>query len=123
MAALPQFSWPLALQVAVAHALFVLGLFCLPSMLTAGHTVLLAPFVLLYMAVAYPTAALLKRLGLFTPQGMPALGPTSWTGRVCFVTGASAGIGKETARSLARYVSQHVCMCVCMWVVRERASR
>lgn len=100
----PLWCWPLVWQMALYHALFVYAIFCFPSMLTALHTALLVPFVLLYMLVAYPTMALLKRLGIVRGKDVPKLGKQSWRGRVCLVTGSNTGIGKETARNLARYV-------------------
>lgn len=89
----------------------------LPGMLTAAHTLLLAPLVPVYMALAYPISALLKTLGLLKHKDIPPLGPTGWKGKVVFVTGASAGIGLATARNLARYVRKvllHVYVGACV---------
>lgn len=95
---------PTLATMALYHALFVYAVFCFPTMLTAVHSLLLVPFVLLYMALAYPISATLKALGLLKFRDVPPLGQESWKEKVALVTGANTGIGLETARNLARYV-------------------
>lgn len=84
---------PLIGRVVLGYSLGVWAFFQLPLMLTGVHTALLIPYILLYMAVAFPVSALLQRLGFLQTGDDPvtaALPANHLEGKIVLITGGES---------------------------------